>query len=308
VRQFITLPSLTSSELPTVSVVISSFNHGPYVLAAIRSVLSQTYPKVELIVGDDGSTDESVAIISELAKRENFKFFSSPNQGLCKNLNFLIGKSSGEFLVPFGSDDIMLPERIETQVAHMITDERIGVCGAQVEVIDLNGCVVSGARSPVEAGFYRASFEDLLSGSRGGVGAPTLMMRRSAFLAAGGFSEHIKLEDVQIVLKIAKQDFFVDVLPQILTRYRKHSLNTYKNYPYMYEQLCQTLRLFADNPLYSNALTRHRRSYFVKAVNSGDRILARKIFNDMKYKDLNIKILGKLIIFLFSGFIQFRKH
>src|SRR5690606_13673534 len=109
--------SETSGSFPLVSVIIASYNHGPYIEASIRSVLAQSYAPLELLVVDDGSTDDSVATIRRLQQEFGFDCQVQANQGLSRTLNDCIARCRGNLIAPFGSDDIMRPERLALQVA-----------------------------------------------------------------------------------------------------------------------------------------------------------------------------------------------
>ncbi len=124
---------------PLVTVIISSYNHGAYIEASIRSVLEQTYQNIELLVYDDGSSDNSVAIIQRLADQYGFFFKSQANQGLSRTLNQGIARAHGDLIAPFGSDDIMLPERLALQVPWLVARPEIGIAAGNVIKIDAHG-------------------------------------------------------------------------------------------------------------------------------------------------------------------------
>src|SRR3990167_1567368 len=108
-----------SGEQPLVSVIIASYNHGPYIEASITSVLAQTYGNIELLVVDDGSSDDSVERIQRLQRLHGFDFRVQKNQGLSRTLNETVARARGELITPFGSDDVMLPQRLALQVAYL---------------------------------------------------------------------------------------------------------------------------------------------------------------------------------------------
>lgn len=105
--------------LPTVSVVLPSYNHSAYLRQALESIYAQTYPHIELIVIDDGSTDGSAAITREALARCPFphQFVARENRGAHATLNEAIGLSTGAYINPLNSDDTFEPTRIEAMVA-----------------------------------------------------------------------------------------------------------------------------------------------------------------------------------------------
>ena len=104
---------------PLVSVIIPSYNHKQYVTKAIKSVFSQTYKNIELIVIDDGSKDDSVKKILELKELYSFKFIARKNRGLANTLNQAIKLAKGLYITVLASDDYYLPKRIEHAVNHL---------------------------------------------------------------------------------------------------------------------------------------------------------------------------------------------
>ena len=102
-----------------VSVIIPSYNHEQYVTKAIKSVFSQTYKNIELIVIDDGSKDDSVKKILELKDLYSFKFIARKNRGLVNTLNQAIKLAKGLYITALASDDYYLPKRIEHAVNHL---------------------------------------------------------------------------------------------------------------------------------------------------------------------------------------------
>ena len=99
---------------PLVSVVIPAYNHGKYLDAAIRSILEQDYPRVELIVIDDGSTDNTREILTKYEGR--FHFESQPNRGQVATLNKGWLMSHGEILAYLSADDLLLHGAIRNAV------------------------------------------------------------------------------------------------------------------------------------------------------------------------------------------------
>jgi alpha-1,3-rhamnosyltransferase len=107
------------SELPLVSVILPSFNHRQFVLESIESVLHQTYPRIQLIVFDDGSTDGSAEFIAGLAKQNGFEFIAQANTGLIATLNRAKQLVRGKYVSLTASDDYYHPEKIRRLVSFL---------------------------------------------------------------------------------------------------------------------------------------------------------------------------------------------
>ncbi|HEX8292571.1 MAG TPA: glycosyltransferase family A protein, partial [Pyrinomonadaceae bacterium] len=102
-----------------VAVVVPSYNHAPYVAAALRSVLAQTLAPARLLVIDDGSRDGSPRVIEDVLKDCPFpcELIARENRGLCATLNEGLSKTEGAYFAYLGSDDLWLPDFLAARVA-----------------------------------------------------------------------------------------------------------------------------------------------------------------------------------------------
>lgn len=289
-----------SGDFPLVSVIIASYNHAPYIESSIRSVIAQTYSNVELLVVDDGSSDNSVEIISRLQSEYGFTFHAQENMGLSRTLNAAIARSRGELIVPFGSDDIMYPQRLAAQVDYMRDKPEVGICAANIEFIDGNGSrLPDKEQKQRNLPFRRLDFDDLFLDRKPGPQAATLMFRKEALEAVGGFNPDIRLEDVYICLSILKAGYFIDILPDVLADYRKHESNTYKHLSFMVENMLETYSLFHHHPEYEKVRARYLISMFLKASDR-DKALARQLLKKIPLGSWNAKIVRGIIRYWLS--------
>ncbi|QLC73531.1 glycosyltransferase [Pseudomonas sp. LPB0260] len=278
---------------PLVSVIIACYNHAKYIEQSIRSVLAQTYPNIELLVVDDGSSDDSPLIIQRLQAEYGFDFRVQANQGLSKTLNEAIGRSSGVFIAPFGSDDVMLPERIAIQVAYMADKPEVGICAGDIQLIDGEGRQLAKGAGKRTV-FRRLDFADVIMDRVPLPPAATMLLRREALQAAGGFDPSIRLEDLQIWLKVTHAGFTIDCLPQVFAHYRTHGANTYKNYRFMVDNVLRSYALFADHPLYDEARWRFLNGMFLKCAGR-DKEFARELLSKIPYSAWSKKTLRGLV-------------
>ncbi|WP_278621126.1 glycosyltransferase family A protein [Ectopseudomonas oleovorans] len=284
------MTSTSDSSQPLVSVIIASYNHAPYIQASIESVLQQSYPNIELLVVDDGSRDDSVARIEALQKVHGFDFRVQANKGLSRTLNETIERARGRLIAPFGSDDIMLPQRIATQVAYMADKPEVGICAGAIQTIDADGR--PGAK-PRALPLRRLDFEDVFMDRKPGAPAPTLLFRREALERVGGFEPEVRLEDLMIELKITHAGYFIDILGEPLALYRVHDSNTYKNYRFMVDNVLKTYARFSDHPAYPEVCARFRNSMLLKCARS-DKALARELLAQLPLRSWNSKTLRGL--------------
>ena len=273
---------MTDSQ-PLVTVIIASYNHAPYIEQSIQSVLDQTYPNIELLVIDDGSPDDSVERIQRLQQAHGFDFRVQQNQGLTNTLNGAIARAKGSLIVPFGSDDIMMPDRIAVQVAYMDGKPEVGICAGNIELIDADGNLFPEKRQRRDVPFRRLDFEDMFLERKPYPPAPTLMIRRDALDKVGGFDPQIRLEDLYIELKITHAGYFIDGLNVVMARYRKHATNSYKNHRFMIDSILKTYALFSDHPLYDEVRYKFLNSMFLKTANR-NRALARELLAQIPFR------------------------
>ncbi|MGI9281858.1 MAG: glycosyltransferase family 2 protein [Endozoicomonas sp.] len=282
--------------MPSVSVIIASYNHALYIVQSIESVIRQTFQSFELIVIDDGSRDDSVEIIRALQKRYEFQFVVQSNMGLARTLNKAIALASGEYIVPFGSDDVMMLDRLEKQVTYMQKNPRLGISGGNILCIDDQGQLHRQQR------IYPSrvlGFDDIYLNREKGAPAPTLMFRKEVLLEAGGFNPDIRLEDLYIEFKIASMGYQIGMLNDVLAYYRIHETNTYKNLELMLNAVLTTYGSFPDHPQYEYMRLKTLHSYLLMAVKS-DKKLARKILSMIPLGAYRVKTLRGIFRLLFG--------
>jgi glycosyltransferase involved in cell wall biosynthesis len=123
------------SNLPRVTVLMPVFNGAPYLAEAIRSILHQTFTDFEFLIIDDGSTDESVAVIHGFHDPRIHLVHNETNLGLVASLNKGLELAQGEYIARMDQDDISRLERLACQVRYMDAHPQIGVCGSWVQFI-----------------------------------------------------------------------------------------------------------------------------------------------------------------------------
>lgn len=126
---------------PLVSVIIPCYNAEKYVEEAIRSIMTQTYSNLEIIVTDDCSSDNTLMILETLAAEDSrIKVIKNEeNLRIVKSLNNMIGIAQGKYIARMDADDISLPKRIEKQVSFLESNPEYGMCGTNAWHIDESG-------------------------------------------------------------------------------------------------------------------------------------------------------------------------
>ena len=212
---------------PLVTVIIPSYNHERYISHSIESVVSQTYKNLDLIVIDDGSQDESVKIINNLADKYNFKVIARENRGLSKTLNEGISLAIGRYICFLASDDYFLPHRVKNAVLQLEkSDNRVAMvyCDGYIINDDDQRIGLFGEKfpRPVIGGVYN----NLLIANW----IPALgVTYKSEVLKQFMFDERFKIEDHTLFLRMFKSNKYKLVFYNGFDfAYRRHENNISK--------------------------------------------------------------------------------
>ncbi|HEX7034917.1 MAG TPA: glycosyltransferase [Pseudomonadales bacterium] len=172
-----------STPTPLVTVAIPAYNHGRYLAEAIDSVLGQDYPAVEIIVIDDGSTDETPEVLARYAGR--VEAVSQANAGQSETINRAWRRARGEVVAYLSADDRLKPHAVSTAVAALRADATLVMVYGDFDLIDPESRHVRRVRAPEFE--YRALVSDLVCPP-----GPGAFVRRSAVERAGGWDPSLK--------------------------------------------------------------------------------------------------------------------
>jgi glycosyltransferase involved in cell wall biosynthesis len=212
---------------PLVSVIIPVFNGERFLDAAIGCGLSQTYEASEVIVVDDGSTDQSASI----AAQRDVRLLRQRRRGVSAACNTGVAAARGELVTFLDADDLWPPERLAIQAAHLLRRPDLGfVMGHAVQFLEpgverpawLTEEWFAGVRSAVPSPGVACN---------GGVTLPiphprTLLGRREVFRLIGGFDEALDMgEDLDWLMRATDAGIRHELLPDILLHHRLHSAN-----------------------------------------------------------------------------------
>ncbi len=247
---------------PQVSVVIPSYNHAGYLREAVDSVLAQTLPDLELIVVDDGSTDDSLRVLAGVAD-PRMRVVPQGNQGAHAAINRGLGLASGEYLAVLNSDDQYTPDRLEKLVGVLERNPALGIAGSHITVIDRQGRplgVKTGYAnlSPWALDFPARSFRagtDLhaaLLTENYFATTSNFVFTRRCWEQTGAFRRLRYVHDWDFALRAAPH-FGLHLEPEPLMKYRVHNANTIReNKAAMIFEICWLLAVHLprfDTPL-----------------------------------------------------------
>lgn len=206
-----------------VSVIIPTFNGSEFIEETINSVLKQDYYNVELIVIDDCSTDNTLAVVRKLESEFNFKLISnSTNQGLMKTNNIGVKASSGEFLMILGHDDLLAPNHITLLLKDFKSSDVMLWCNS--DIIDGEGKIV-GTSLKNYIQLIKNYFSRPLLMVANYISSTGAIIRRSTYEQVEGFSEQFRhFGEWTLWIKLASQGK-VRYSTKTKAYYRRHGDN-----------------------------------------------------------------------------------
>lgn len=189
--------------MPAVSVIITTYNRPEYLRKAIESVLVQTYQDWELVIVDDGSTDNTQEVVRKYVN-ENAKvrYVRQTNQGPGPARNKGISETSGAFIAFLDDDDWWLPEKLETQVAFMKTHPEVGLSYTRLRIFrSINGRLDDSTVVPVR---MATTLEEMLDKSF--IPSSTVILRRECLAQISPFkADAASQEDMELWLRFVQR-------------------------------------------------------------------------------------------------------
>jgi glycosyltransferase involved in cell wall biosynthesis len=205
----------SSGSSPCVSVIIPVYNGAATIDRALKSVFDQTFTDYEIVICDDGSTDDTPLVLAKYGDR--LRVVRQPNRGLPAARNAAVAASRGEFLALIDHDDEWLPQKLELVVAAMRSD--LEAVLLYTDKIVVNEAGEEFRLSEVRPETAHAPTMDEMLARIWPITPSTVVMRRDAFDRAGGFCEQlISAEDIHFWLLIREQGHFI-YLPKRLVRF-----------------------------------------------------------------------------------------
>lgn len=218
----------SSTTLPTVSVHMLTYNSASFVREAINSILQQDYPGLQIVISDDASRDDTTEIIREYECKYPGIFtvnLNAKNLGITKNANAALSLCTGEFVAFHAGDDVMLPNKLHTQVAYFTAHPECVLCYHDLDIFDSDSGKSIGRYNGYKHPARKGTVRQLI---RHGcfAGGCSVMVRR-AHLPLGGFNEEFPVaSDWQMWIATLLPGGEIGFIDNVLARYRRHSTNT----------------------------------------------------------------------------------
>jgi glycosyltransferase involved in cell wall biosynthesis len=291
--------------VPKVSIIIPTYNRAQFIAEAIQSVLDQTFQDFELLIVDDGSTDNTREIVGSF-KDQRIKYIHQENRGVSAARNNGILASSGEYIAFLDSDDLWLPQSLELKVRSLDSHPDAALVCSDLELFDND----TGARlgsfwhgSISRFSLKRVSKQPLNQLLTIGcfIGPQATLIRRRVFSDVGYFDESLRsCGDWDMFVRILKR-FLIDIIDIPLTKLRRHGYSmwsTGKNIDENYQNEVYAINKVINSDAFTKAeialakkrLARVHFSYGCEKLRSGNTALAReKLLASVKYNPWRIR-------------------
>ena len=200
----------------TISVLLPVYNGELYIYDAVKSILNQTYKDFELIIINDGSTDNSLNILESFDDKRMI-IVNQDNQGLANSLNNGLKIAQGKYIARMDADDIALPNRFEEQIAYLTIHPEVKLLGSAIDLIDKDGKKIM-TDVPYTGNVFLKKFLKKVGNP---FKHPTVIFDRELVLKLGGYNEKIGkyFEDYFLWNEIAHHGK-IQILNKVLLQYR----------------------------------------------------------------------------------------
>lgn len=211
------------TESPLVSVIMAAYNAAAHIGEALDSVLAQDWEPLEVVVVDDGSTDDTAAVVARYA---GVVYVHQENQGPSAARNAAVERSSGEFVANFDSDDLLPATRVGDQARYLLAHPEVGA--------------VFGRQEWLNAPEWMA--RDSVYGDVDGIPLSSVMFRRDVFFELGGYdTSFVHGEDMDLLVRMREHGITYHVVPEIVL-YRRYQASSLTGGRAPHEPLLRSLR------------------------------------------------------------------
>lgn len=215
-------PDSTPDSIPAITAVIPAYNAAEFLSATIQSVIDQSFINWELLVVDDGSTDDTADVVRQFCAQDaRIKLISKENGGVSSARNRGAQEATAELVAFLDADDRWLPDKLAVHVDYVTSHPDSGVSFGRVELIEADGATTGKLTNNIS---QQLSPEDFFY-TNPTVTTSNMVIRKAIFLEMDGFDKTMQYnEDVDLLLRIALQgSVTIDAIDQVLVQYRLHT-------------------------------------------------------------------------------------
>lgn len=212
--------------MPFFSVIIATYNRAPYIAATLNSVRAQQFKDYEVIVVDDGSTDDTLEVLRAYPE---VRVFAQQNKGPGAARNYGVTKSTARYIAFLDSDDVWFPWTLSCCAEAIANHGELDLVSGKLVLFWESHELEAIRHQPLRAHV----FEDYYASSRNHyfVGACMMVVKKTTFEAVGGFTEkHIYAEDCDLAMRFGSVSGFVQLLAPSTLGYRQHRSNATRDH------------------------------------------------------------------------------
>ena len=214
--------------LPLVSIITPVYNGEKYLLEAIESALAQAYKNFELLIVNDGSTDNSKSIISAYLSNPKIRYFEQQNAGVAAARNLALRYANGKYIGFLDQDDLWLPDKLSTQIEFLKTNQEIAFVHSRQDYIQADGTPIADYPKDWISDLHGKCFTELFRRNR--IAVLTVLLRKSVIDDIGFFNETVsRADDYELWLRICSK-YPLGFQDKKLALYRCHDTNASRDY------------------------------------------------------------------------------
>lgn len=225
-----------NNKLPLVSVCVITYNSSDFIVETLESIKKQTYDKLELIIGDDNSNDNTVCICNKWIEANKNRFVSvkiikqEKNNGITNNLNACLNNATGEWIKTIAGDDILLPECIEKNINFAMNNQDANFILSRVLHFNGNKFNINETYKVNDNNtltFFSLNQEEQLNiiVRKNVIYAPTLFYNNEAMRKIGGYDLRFCFEDWPLWIKLIEKHIKMSFMKEYTVAYRHHDTN-----------------------------------------------------------------------------------
>lgn len=285
-----------------VNVLMPVFNAAMHLPAAIESVLNQTHRDFILFLINDGSTDDSLAIMQRYAQQDNrIRIINHENCGMGESLNKALRIASSDWVMRMDGDDLMLPDRLTRQIAFIQANPDVKVTACLAQYISDAGQTLGKTTGDLvsrEKFCWYVENNEVI-----GLLHPGVAMHRKTILNAGGYrGQFWPADDIDLWNRLAEQGHLIMVQPEVLLQYRVHAQSAITSHfkqgrlKYEWVRAClRARRTGCSEPTWSEFETTWNQASWWVQLNRARKLQAKFLYRQAGYDKLMNKT-GKAIL------------
>lgn len=251
-----------------VSIIIPAYNSEKYISETISSVLNQTYSNFELIIINDGSTDNTQDIIEAYCKQDiRVITFNKKNSGVSDSRNFGLNFSKGKYISFLDSDDIWLQDNLEKKINILKNTPDIDAIYSFCEIIDENS-IKTGI---IKKGQHLFTLENILLWEANYITIPSgLIFKESIIKSVNGFNSSLSNNaDQDLIIRLLSKNYKIGLVDDITWLYRRHSKNMSSNIQLMEKDTIAVYKMAEKMNLFKTKRFKHKCFSKVYVILSG---------------------------------------